>query len=675
MGIKLSELHKAVERFDSFVRAHQEAPAEVVTAERLKLGVRNANVFTAKADRLGVLAAAVRAGLPALRAGGPVGDDVPALLDIADASQEIAFGDNDLRPIRYLHVALLVAKAVGKITVRGFVDQEGDATGFLVAPGLLLTNHHALPTPEFAASSFVSFDMEDGLDGKPKTPKLFDLLPEELFVNDKDLDYCFVAVSPRTSEGEPLSEFGFLRMFEQTGKLDPNRRQAANIVQHPLGQGKKVVIRDNYFMEPPKDRLDAGRHLNSLFYGADTLKGSSGAPVCTDEWFVVALHRGGVPKVEIVEGKLSVMRLDNTPARDGDARSTIRYVTNEGTRVSRIYASLRERAAAEGESGAHARSALRRMSAVATDPRLGPVDRSTARLTIPEPAPEGLGGAEEITRRPLELFAGASGYRADFLGQHHAVSLPELSQEALREVARLRDSAEVELKYLNYSIVMHAKRRTAIFAAGNVNGRLLWKNVMDGALPRRPEWTYDPRMEDKYQPDDLIFSSAMQRGHLFKREDAVQGEDEAALRLADRHSFVITNATPMIANFNNVEWGDLEDRITRHLEEGHRVSYFAGPIFDVEDKFFNQLKAGVPASKRRKGMRVPTRFWKIVAWVEEDQLLAAGFVLDQSDEIQEHGPITEEIDFGAYTQTPIEEIELRTGLGFPELKAADTFRA
>jgi endonuclease G len=675
MGVNLSELYGAAERYESFVRA-QDAPAEVIATERLKLGVRNANVFTAKADRLGVLASVLRAGLPVLKADGPLGDGIPALLDVAEASQEILFGENDLRPMRYLHIALLVAKAVGKITVRGFVDEEGDATGFLVAPGLLLTNHHVLPTPEFAASSYVSFDMEDGLDGKPKTPKLFDLLPDELFINDKELDYCFVAVSPTTDQGEPLSDFGFLRMFEQTGKVNPNRKQAANIVQHPLGQGKRVVVRDNYFMEPPKDRLDAGGHLNSLFYGSDTLKGSSGSPVCTDEWFVVALHRGGVPRVEIVDGRPSVMRLDRTPARDGDARNTIHYVTNEGTRVSRIYASLRERAKLEGTRGIHARAALRRMSVVATDPRLGPVDRSTARLTIPEPLAGDLGGPEEINRGKPELFSGVAGYRPDFLGGGHTVSLPALSQEVLRDVAKLRESDKFELKYLNYSLVMHAKRRTAIFAAGNVNGKLLWKNVMGGvALPRRPTWLYDPRMEEKYQPDDLIFSTAMQRGHLFKREDAVQGEDEAALVMSDKHSFVITNATPMIANFNNVEWGDLEDHITRHLERGNRVSYFAGPIFDVEDKFFNELKAGVPAAQRRKGMRVPTKFWKIVAWVEGGQLLAAGFVLDQSDEIREHGLITEEIDFGQYTQTLIEEIELRTGLTFPELRAADTFQA
>ncbi len=677
MGIRLSDLQQAGERYRRFIQAQTQAPAEVVAAERLKLGLRNANDFTSKADRLGVIANTLREARPARDAGAAGAATralLPPLLDAETAGQEIAFGDNDLRPIRYLHVALLVARAVGKITVRGFVDEEGDATGFLVAPGLLLTNHHVLPSADFAVASYVAFDMEDGLDGKPKTPKLFDLQPAELFVADKALDYCFVAVSPKTERGEALADFGFLRLYPQTGKVDPNRRQAANIVQHPLGQGKKIVLRNNDFMEPPKDTLDMGGRQNSLYYGADTLKGSSGSPVCTDEWFVVALHRGGVPRLGLVDGRLTVMRVDDTPARDGDARSRIAYVTNEGTRVSRLYASLREKAAAGGAAAAHARAVLKRISAVAGDPRLGPVERGTAVLPTPEPLAAGWGDVEEkLVRRKPSLFQDAPGYRPDFLGGRFEVALPELTHEVLKAVAKLRDSDDHELKYLNYSVVMHARRRTAVFAAGNVDGRRLWKNVMDGGMPPRPAWTFDPRLEDKYQPDDLIFSNTMQRGHLFKREDAVQGEAVRALALADKHSFVITNATPMIANFNNVEWGDLEDHITRHLDAGHRVSYFAGPIFDVEDKYFNQLKAGVPASRRRRGMRVPSRFWKIVAWVENDELLAAGFVLDQSDEIREHGPITEEIDFGVYRQTAIEEIELRTGLGFAQLRKADTF--
>ncbi|MDZ5460078.1 hypothetical protein [Azohydromonas lata] len=74
-------------------------------------------------------------------------------------------------------------------------------------------------------------------------------------------------------------------------------------------------------------------------------------------------------------------------------------------------------------------------------------------------------------------------------------------------------------------------------------------------------------------------------------------------------------------------------------------------------------------------MKSPTTpFWKIVAWVEDRQLKAAGFVLDQSDEIQAHGPITQEISFGSYRPRPIAETQDRTGLQFPELVHVDTFR-
>lgn len=673
MGIKLSELQKAADRYQSFIAAQVAAPGADVSAERFRLGVINANRFTSKDDRLSVLAnAALKAGAAALRGADAETAPLHPTLDVVKASQEAAFGDNDMRPIRYLHVALLVAKAVGKITVRGFNGEEGDATGFLVAPGILLTNHHVLPTHEFASVSYVTFDHEDGLDGKPKSPKLFDLVPSELFVADEELDYCFVAVSPRTDRGEPLTDFGYLRLFRGTGKVDPNRRQAANIVQHPLGQGKKVVLRGNYFMEPPKDRLDPTGEQNSLFYGADTLRGSSGSPVCTDEWFVVALHRGGVPMLKEVEGQPTVVRLDGEPAREGDPKAMIRYETNEGTRVSRLYASLEAKVAAASSDATHAQQVLSRIGQVSADPRLGPVDRATAVLPTPEALTADDFGPEELLRRKIDLFADASGYRPEFLGNKYRIELPVLSVEAFREVALLKDSEEHELKYINYSVVMHARRRTAFFAAGNVNGKLLWKTVMKTGMNKRPAWTFDPRMDDVYQPDDNIFSTSMQRGHLFKREDAVQGDNEDALKMADLHSFTITNATPMIANFNNVEWGDLEDKITKHLEAGGKVSYFAGPVFDVEDKYFNQLKAGVPASQRKKGMRVPMAFWKIVAWVENSELRAAGFLLDQSDEIREHGLITDEIDFGDYKQKPIKEIEARTGLRFPELRAADT---
>ncbi|MET0624385.1 MAG: DNA/RNA non-specific endonuclease [Pyrinomonadaceae bacterium] len=598
---------------------------------------------------------------------------VPLTLAPGGRVPEVIQRDNDLRPMRFMHIGLLAARAVGRIRISDSPSTEtGDATGFLIAPGLMMTNWHVLKTEDYAAAASIVFDDEDGIDGDPLETKSFRLRPDFLFVNDQTLDYAIVAVSPHTSSNIPLSQFGFLRLFKQTGKIDPTQRQAANIVQHPGGGPKKIALRDNYILPVVPDSVDPQMNEISVFYGTDTLKGSSGSPVCSDQWYVIALHRGGVADSAVIDGKRRVLRWDKTPAAEGDSSDMLRYLTNEGTRISRIYNSLQEKA--EKENNAHAADALKRISAVATDPRTGPVSERTTPILLPG-LPGGQGGAvEEITRRDIDKFADAAGYVPTFLGDEYPIPLPAMSSEVRRELATLKDTDETELKYANYSLMMNRVRRTAFFIAGNIDGGQHWKTLKLTALPKRPAWSWDPRMEDRFQPDDNIFSNAMQRGHLFKREDAVWGVDDDAMRLADEHSFTITNATPMIGDFNNKEWGDLEDIITREALAGNKLSYFAGPIFRSTDRFFNQLRQGVPASELRKGMRVPESFWKIVAWVNDEGLHAAGFILEQMDEIAKHGPIVEEIVFTGYEQkqAPIEDIERATGLSFAELSEVDT---
>ncbi|MBA3352985.1 MAG: DNA/RNA non-specific endonuclease [Blastocatellia bacterium] len=259
--------------------------------------------------------------------------------------------------------------------------------------------------------------------------------------------------------------------------------------------------------------------------------------------------------------------------------------------------------------------------------------------------------------------------------QHRRVFVPGpgMTSEVKSELATLKNSAKTELKYANYSIRINRERRTPVVAAGNIDGRKLWRVQGNGALPTRPKWSFDPRMDEDLQPDDEIFSTAMQRGHLFKREDAVWGADPAKMKLADEHSFTIPNATPMIANFNNVEWGDLEDIVSEETGLGKKVSYFAGPIFRSTDRFFNELRSdAVPPAELHTGMRVPESFWKVIFWVEVGELQAAGFVLRQTDEIAAHGPI-DEMNFGTYRKTRITNIEQETGLRFPKLVAADIF--
>ncbi|WP_035607919.1 DNA/RNA non-specific endonuclease [Haloferula sp. BvORR071] len=674
MSLDLEKLLEAADRYEDHTAAATSASRAAppgADIEQAAASERHDNLFVPASERL-ARRATRSVIIRDVRGSRGI---VPPLVEVPALAPEIISRDNDLRPIRFLQMGVLAARSVGKIRVAdGPQFNGGDATGFMVAPGILITNWHVLPTEDHAAASSVIFNDEDDLNGDPKDPRAFRLRPDLLFVNDEKLDYALVAVTPQTSGGVPLAQFGYLRLFEQTGKLDPKQREAANIVQHPGGGPKKIALRDNYIEPVVPDAADPGKQLSSLFYGTDTLKGSSGSPVCSDQWYVVALHRGGVPETQMIDGKRVAIRWDGQPASEKDSLNDLRYIKNEGTRVSRIYQSLREIAADAGaQRQKHAAMALEKLGEVSRDPRTGPFDLLTAPLMLPTlPGVNEGGGPEELLRRSADKFKDASGYKPGFLGRTHKIPLPGMSSEVKREVATLRDSTETELKYQHYSLVMNRERRTAFYVAANIDGALHWKQNPDlGALPPRPSWSFDPRMEDKFQPDDGIFSNAMQRGHLFKREDASWGADREEMALADQHSFTITNATPMIGNFNNVEWGDLEDIVSKEAMAGHKVSYFAGPIFRSDDPFFNELRSGVPAAERRKGMRVPQSFWKIVAWIEDSTLKATGFILDQRDEIEAHGPITEEIDFGTYKSRPISEIEAATGLRFPALRAAE----
>lgn len=673
MAINLHDLEQAAARFADHHTAFSEVDPAIVQSERTAVAERHRSVFLPAAERFLSVRSSLTTTAPPGHGVAAAQEDLPlnATMIAGGVIPEIIQRDNDLRPMRFLHIAVLAARAVGRIRISdGPVTEEGDATGFLIAPGLLMTNWHVLKTADIAAAGSVIFDDEDGLHGDPKETKSFRLRPDFVFVNDETLDYAIVSVAPRTSSGIPLSQFGYLRLFEQTGKLDPTQRQAANIIQHPGGGPKKIALRDNYIQEVVPDGIDPGRKLNSLFYGTDTLKGSSGSPVCSDQWYVVALHRGGVPEINVVAGKRIVIRRDGSPAVAENSRDMIRYLTNEGTRVSRIYFSLRKKASRDTVAAI----ALQQISAVAGDPRTGPIDLRTTPIMLPALTMLQDEGEKEILRRKNQKFEGAKGYRPAFLGSKHKISLPKMTSEVHRELAPLKGSTKTELKYENYSVMMSRERRTAFFAAGNIDGSRLWKTQGHGKLPDRPAWSFDPRMDEKFQPDDTIFGNAMQRGHLFKREDAVWGSDKDGMRHADEHSFTITNATPMIANFNNVEWGDLEDIVTRECAAGSKVSYFAGPIFRSTDPYFNELRRNTLSSMREQGMRVPQSFWKIIAWVEGSNIKAAGFILRQTDEIEAHGPISEDINFGTYRQKAITEIEHVTGLRFPNLVPVDTHR-
>ena len=318
--------------------------------------------------------------------------------------EEIVEND-DLMPIRFFEMGTLAAKPVGRIHLDlGPKVGDGYATGFLVAPGVLLTNWHVLKTPALAMAATVSFDAQDDLRGLPLAAKVFRLRPQELFFSDEKLDFALVQVEPLASQGGRIEAHGYLRLFAQTGKI--LRDEYATIIQHPRGRQKQVAARNNKVVVYVYDTESTAPDNNYLYYKTDTLAGSSGSPVLSDQFFVVALHRRGVPPVRMVGGIPRVVRRDGTLAQPGDPASMFDYVANEGVRVSSILKRLRTLARHDA-GAARAAQVLDDHSGVEAD---GPFWVPVAPPTVAPKVVDEQDGFLEIIRRKSAVFAGATGY-------------------------------------------------------------------------------------------------------------------------------------------------------------------------------------------------------------------------------------------------------------------------
>jgi hypothetical protein len=79
---------------------------------------------------------------------------------------ERAIGTNDLLPLGYFWAGLAAARSVGHILIAPVPsDPGGSATGFMIAPNLLLTNWHVFPKEDVAQRGRVQFAYEAGADG------------------------------------------------------------------------------------------------------------------------------------------------------------------------------------------------------------------------------------------------------------------------------------------------------------------------------------------------------------------------------------------------------------------------------------------------------------------------------------------------------------------------------
>jgi endonuclease G len=236
---------------------------------------------------------------------------------------ERVLGADNLVDVAVLEKAAVVARAVCRVRIRNAALRPiGSGSGVMVSPRVVMTNNHVLPSAGHAASSQIEFNFQDGLDGRLTAPVSFGLDPNSLFLTDAKLDFTLVAVREEPGALEPLSSFGWCPLKPEQGKI--LKGEYVNIVQHPNGGPKKVALRDNRLLVLLED---------FLHYETDTEPGSSGSPVFSDQWEMVALHHSAVPAMD-EEGRYLTKDGESWDAAMGADR--LQWVANEGVRVSRI---------------------------------------------------------------------------------------------------------------------------------------------------------------------------------------------------------------------------------------------------------------------------------------------------------------------------------------------------
>ncbi|GGP99953.1 trypsin-like peptidase domain-containing protein [Streptomyces roseolilacinus] len=219
--------------------------------------------------------------------------DVLADRPVPELKEEIVHRD-DTVPFGFLRGGDAAGAAVARVKVPPYEGGEPlqpngfphSGTAWLVTPDLLVTNHHVVNARTASGGRRALAGPEDLLlqargararfDYESDDTETEEAAVRELAAHDAELDYAVLRLA------EPSTR-PVLRLAGRTLRVAAGDVVAVNIIQHPGGAPKRVALRNNLvFRADDRD----------LHYFTDTRSGSSGSPVLTDDWRVVALHRG-----------------------------------------------------------------------------------------------------------------------------------------------------------------------------------------------------------------------------------------------------------------------------------------------------------------------------------------------------------------------------------------------
>ncbi|MFM7167046.1 MAG: DNA/RNA non-specific endonuclease, partial [Planctomycetaceae bacterium] len=546
---------------------------------------------------------------------------------VADQRLERILAGNDLTDISYLALGLIRARAVGRITIRSAGRLTGYGTGFLVAPGVLLTNQHVFPSAQTAAESLLQLNYQRSVTGRELTPATFSFRTDPAPVIHPALDFALVAVDSRSAEGTDLTDFGWLTLNPEPGKAFIG--EYLTIIQHPRGEPQQICVRENRLL-----KYAAGEPW--VWYQTDTVGGSSGSPVFNTSWDVVALHHQAVPRVSKNNVPLAKNGRPWTAAM-GDA--AIDWIANEGIRISSILQWLTTRhgshplVQAVNTAGQapltetqspnmlrpatdHTTTVTRQADGQATivvpltfDLRLQTPHPAVPATPAPQtpPAANDRPDVAESVRIDRTSYHLRNGYQPDFPGQGCRLQLPEIAGNRFGRPLTLQDGT-TELKYWNYSVIMNQDRSLAFFSAANIRPREQ-KTTAQGT-----DFIRDLRVDEvlpQAQLDHPFYAGGIpgrpqdrtgnpfDRGHLTRREDLQWGTTPAEARRNGDDSFHFTNCVPQHHLFNqnsqaNGLWNRLETMAVRHLTDADNLCIINGPVFNAPASRIDRRNPALP---------------------------------------------------------------------------------
>ena len=532
---------------------------------------------------------------------------------------EAVFGRNDLVEVNFIERCRLVRDCVGRIRISAG-NKTGWATGFLVAPGLLLTNHHVFEMAESAKASTVEFGCWLDVAGAPPIDSdIYTFDPGAFFIADAALDYALVAISAKGRLGASIHDKGYLRLIPETGKV--KEESFVTIFQHPDGDPMRIALRENEVT-----RADDGESY--IWYRADTAHGSSGAPAFNDSLQIVALHAKGIIKRD-GQGRYARHGGGWAESLAGLKESDVIWDANLGYRISRISKSVLdlahahwpgmvgpiEKAMEGGDVLANAVLTAKgkpaaktdRTSVIETESKTMPskppaalqVTSDRGGLLIPlqlrvtleaagAPAAANVSVVDTGSSGSAELEAEAyrmqvpiiydgleerDGFDAGFLelAKGKPAPTPQVTKQGKKILAPLLDGSGYELKYHRFSVWMHRDRRLALYTASNVDWRNR-KKIVEGkstsraALAGFPEksriaeqWVDDPRIDTMHQLPDIFYTddrSAFDKGHLVRRDDVCWGDTYQDIQMSNGDTYHVTNCSPQIKPFNQGPHGE-----------------------------------------------------------------------------------------------------------------------